>query len=444
MASLSNVVGALQATFGPAAEQANLQTQVVKRRRKFTPVTLAQSFIMALLAKPHAGAQEIATMAATLGVEVSPQAVEQRYTAALGKFFETLFHQMLKTVVHAEQSLAPILDRFTEVRLIDSSVIALPSSLADQYPGCGGTGGLVNAAMKLQTELDLRAGQLESIQIEPGRLTDQGTDRQHMKPKPGALRITDLGYFNLSVFARIAAAGAYFLSRTQYTVSVTIDQIRSPLIPWLGQQGSSTVDRPVEVGTQTVLPCRLIAWRVPTEIAQRRRQKLRERVKSQGRQPSETALASCDWEYLITNLDENHLSFQEAIILYRSRWQIELLFKRWKSYCQIDLLDGKNEAMTMTRLWIRLCGALIQHWLTVGLAWSCSRQVSFEKLAQLIARTSWELGKSIGNERALRELLESMKRQAVAGCRRTKSRNRPTTSELLHDPDALEYTLKMA
>ena len=205
-------------------------------------------------------------------------------------------------------------------------MIALPVSQANQYPGCGVKGGLVKSALKLQTELDLLAGQIESIQIEPGKLPDQGTDRQHIQPKPGSLRITDLGYFNLSVFAMIAAAKAYFLSRMQYTVSVTVDGMSSPLIDWLNRQASGVIDQWVQVGTKNRLNCRLIAWRVPAEVASRRRQKMKQSMKDRGRHPSAKALASCDWEYLITNTPEEQLTFKEAIILYRSRWQIELPF----------------------------------------------------------------------------------------------------------------------
>lgn len=441
MCNLSNVSKALQVTFGEAAMEANEQTQVVKRRRRFDPISLAQSFVLAFLAKPKANSEDVATMAATLGVSVSPQAVQQRYGPALNKFFEALFHRMLRIVVHSEQALAPILERFTEVRLIDSSVIALPVSQADQYRGCGVKGGLLKSALKLQTELDLRTGQIESIAIEPGKLPDQGTDRQHIKPIEGSLRITDLGYFNLAVFAMIAAAKAFYLSRTQYTVSVTDSEVRTSLIDWLNEQACGTVDKWVQIGTQNVLACRLIAWRVPPEVASTRRRKMRQAMKDRGRHLSAKALASCDWEYLVTNLKADQLSFNEAIILYRSRWQIELLFKRWKSYCKIDLLDGGADEITMTRLWIRLCAALIQHWLIVAIAWPKSRTMSFAKLAKLLCRMAWEIAGGLQSQRQLRLVLQRVQRQTSVACRRTKSKKRPSTQELLHNPDLLEYAL---
>ena len=108
--------------------------------------------------------------------------------------------------------------------------------------------------------------------------------------------------------------------------------------------------------------CRLIAWKVPTKVAAERRRKLKLAQKKRGRSaPTKEALAACDWMFLVTNVPPEKLSAKEAIVLYRARWQIELLFKRWKSIGLVDLLNGKNDAMPMVRLWARLCAALIQH-----------------------------------------------------------------------------------
>lgn len=131
------------------------------------------------------------------------------------------------------------------------------------------------------------------------------------------------------------------------------------------------IDQAIELGASDRLRCRLIAWRVPEEIANTRRRKIRATAKRKtGREPSEAALAACDWEFLVTNVGEDQLTFKEAIVLYRARWQIELLSKRWKSYGRIDELDGKSDTVIMTRFWACLCAALIQHWLTIAATWS--------------------------------------------------------------------------
>ena len=74
--------------------------------------------------------------------------------------------------VGSQKALAPILERFSSVTVLDSSAIGLPDSQQQEFPGCGGSYGGGAATMKLQTELDLRSGALSHIEIEPGRSPD--------------------------------------------------------------------------------------------------------------------------------------------------------------------------------------------------------------------------------------------------------------------------------
>ena len=104
------------------------------------------------------------------------------------------------------------------------------------------------------------------------------------------------------------------------------------LLPWLANQPGPFVDQPILLGQEQRLACRLIAWRLPQEQADRRRQKLRqETMRKRGHEPSVERLAWCDWTILVTSVPVEMLTPKEATVLYRARWQVELLFKRWKS-----------------------------------------------------------------------------------------------------------------
>lgn len=442
MKILTKVAHALQTVFCHHAEEVNRETRAVIRRRKFTPASLAESFILALLAKPEANGEDIALMAAACGVNISPQAVEQRYSPRLCDFFRVLLTKMVGMVIQTDEAIAEILERFTEVRLIDSSSIQLPDCMEEEFPACGGRGSGGRSVMKLQTELDLRGGQITCIQPEPGKSPDQGTQRQTVTLPQGSLRIADLGYFSISVLQTIQLAKAYYLTRLQHSIKIHVEQKKHSLVEWLNRQQTQVVDQMVELGSQHRLSCRLIAWRVPPEIANRRRAKLRAHaVNKTGRQPSAASLAACDWEFLVTNLTAEQLTIKEAIVLYRSRWQIELLFKRWKSYCQIDRLDGRTDIMTMTRLWARLCGAVVQHWLIVTTGWSPRLTLSFDKLAKLIPSIVSELASNLKELAQLVTVLCKLKTQAAIRCKRTKRRKRPGTIELLRNPELLDYAL---
>jgi len=443
MNMIARIALALQTTFKVCADEANEETKVIQRKRKFTPLTLAQTFVLALLQNPKANGEAFASMAAASGIEVSHQAIEQRYSSRLAEFFKVLLSKMTQQIISSDNALAPIFERFTEVIAIDGSVITLPDSQEENFRGCGGSYEGGKSSLKLQTELNLRNGELRCVQIEQGRSPDGASDRQNVIPSPGSLRIADLGYFKIPVLARIADVGAFFLTRIPHSTKIHVAAEKYHVVAWLNSQEQMLVDLWIEIGSEAHLKCRLIAWRVPEEIANRRRQKLIEKIRRKtGRMPTTEALAACDWEFLVTNLPEEQLSVKEAIVLYRSRWQIELLFKRWKSLGLIDELDGRNDTVTMVRLWARLCAAIIQHWLTVGAAWSGTLRLSFAKVAKQVGQFAKDIAIAISSNGDLTVILERFCKMARAGCKRNQRRKNPGSLELLRNPELLEYTFQ--
>jgi hypothetical protein len=396
-----SLVGAtLQRLFGTLAEQVARDSGVIVRRRKVTGLTLARTFVLGFLRKPDASDEELARLAIQAGAVVTPQAVGQRHTAKMADFLEELFRRATTLVVGSRRALAPLLERFTAVTILDSSTITLPDELGPRYPGCGGNYGGGAAALKLQTELDLRSGALSSLSLEPGRSPDGASPRQQAVPAAGSLRITDLGYFSVAVFAAIAAARAYFLSRLQFGTGVRPGAAGPAVdvLSWLARQPGPYVDAPVRLAGEQ-LACRLIAWRMPEEQANRRRQKLRKEVRSKyGREPSAGRLAWCDWTILVTNVPGDRLAPPEAVVLYRARWQVELLFKRWKSQDLVAALSGSTVARQMVRVWSRLLAAVVQHWLVVASAWG-EATCSWVKASEAIRGFVDQLLQALDDER---------------------------------------------
>lgn len=441
MGIIARMSAVFQSVFSDCAGEANRKSQAVQRVRKFTPGLLAQTFLLGFLQRPTANSEQLAATAAACGVDVSPQAIEQRYSSRLCEFFRELLFLMVKKSLHSDESLASILDRFTEVKLLDSSSIQLPDSQHLEFPSCGGRGQGGEAVMKLQLEFDLRHGQLTYLEAVPGKEPDQGCDRQEADPVPGSLRIADLGYFSVPALKKIASGNAYFLSRFQRSVGAYVNGVKQELFRWLKDQEQAVVDCRIEVGG-TRFPCRLIAWLVPAEVANRRRAKLREHtIDKTGKEPTQAALEACDWVVLITNLSEDQLTMKEAVVLYRARWQIELLFKRWKSIGRVNLLDGRNDVITMTRFWARLCAAVIQHWLTVVGGWSKTLLVSFTKLCQLIQEIARDLALAMNDEHSLQAALKRLVGQVARRAKRTRRKKKPGTFEMLRNPEMLDFVL---
>jgi hypothetical protein len=156
-------------------------------------------------------------------------------------------------------------------------------------------------------------------------------------------------------------------------------------------------------------------------------------------EPSAVRLAWCDWTILVTNVPESLLTPKEAAVLYRARWQVELLFKRWKSQGLVEQLSGATAVRQMVRVWSRLLAAVVQHWLTVGTVWGDPTK-SLDKVYEAIRDFAGRLAAALDSLAELERVLAAMRRTFAKTCRRDK-RSSAGTFELLNDVDLLDFRL---
>jgi len=98
---------------------------------------------------------------------------------------------------------------------------------------------------------------------------------------------------------------------------------------------------------------RITAHRLPDgQAAKARKRKTRKASKNQRRIQAET-LFSAGWITVVTSLGAEY-SGEEILHLYRSRWQVELLFKRFKQNFSIHTIKAGSStyAETETLLWL--------------------------------------------------------------------------------------------
>ena len=334
MRIVTETAAAMQAVFGKYLDELSRTTGCVQRERKFSGMSLMRTFVLTLLQNPAAKDRDYRAMAAKLGVPVTEKAITLRFTDGLSRFFEESLKQAVAQTLAAKPAPGALLRKFTDVRIGDSSTLALPDELAEQFPGCGGTDKAGQAALKIQVLWSLSTGQLLQWQIEPGRASDAMSEIAAAVPPAGSLSVFDLGYFSLERFQRVGQAKAHWISRFQHNTKVFSDGGKQlSLLRFLQKHGKEgLVDVSVVLGEKERLPSRLIAIRVPPEVAARRRQQIRKKARNHGRQPSQEYLALQAWTIFITNCPSEQANWKEVVVLYRARWQIELLFKLWKSH----------------------------------------------------------------------------------------------------------------
>src|SRR5260221_13821608 len=111
MSIIAKAGAAMQVLFGAVAEEAGKIAKVIVRKRKFTNLTLAKTFVLGFLRKPDSSDEELAQIAVQCGASVTPQAIDQRHTPKLVKFFEEMFRGGIKQVVESSaETMAPILE----------------------------------------------------------------------------------------------------------------------------------------------------------------------------------------------------------------------------------------------------------------------------------------------------------------------------------------------
>ena len=104
------------------------------------------------------------------------------------------------------------------------------------------------------------------------------------------------------------------------------------LARWLATVEGQLLERPICLGAKERVAARLIASRVPEAIVNERRRKARKNAKKKGDTPSQAHLTLLAWNLFITNVPPTIWKTETVLKVYPLRWQIELIFKSWKSY----------------------------------------------------------------------------------------------------------------
>jgi hypothetical protein len=391
------------------------------------------------LAHPDASLQQLTHTAAELGLTISPQGLDQRFTTPAATLLERVFADATRQVVNADTSLDSVVDHFSEVLLLDATTITLPDGVRDDWLSCGGrTATTPRSAVKLTVRLDLGSGHLEGPELSAGRTQDKATELQQAPVQEGGLRIADLGYWGLTRMRELTEAGSYVLSRlhVQTIVADAETGARLDLPEWLRAHPETPLDHRVTLGTTERLPARLIAIRVAPEIAEQRRRTIRARAKREGETPSQRLLERADWDLIVTTAPAKLLTLAEAVALLRARWQIELLFKLWKQHGHLADWRSTDSHRIHCELYAKLIALLIQHWLLLTGGWHHADR-SLVRLAECIREHGILLASALGHPRLLRAVLTRLIAVLDRCHGLERRRGHPSTAQLLADPSLL-------
>jgi len=266
------------------------------------------------------------------------QLAKQAFPTFTWQLFDHLLQHLVLRV------LAPVpghaLRCFDDILLQDGTAFAVVDALRDTFPGRFTK--ISPAAVELHATMSLFHDQAIRVHLAP----DADGERQFL-PAPGDLRrkllLADRGYMDVAYCRRVHHAEGSFIVRFQTGINPVVVRalVGGRQRPsWSG----STLDtlRGRLTGRSSDL---LVRWKPddpPFRLLLLWNRRRKEHMA------------------LVTNLPSEAFTLASVRDLYRLRWQIELLFKEWKSYANLHAFQTANPSIVEGLIWASLAAALLK------------------------------------------------------------------------------------
>lgn len=297
-------------------------------------------------------------------IDISKQGIDYRFNGSAIKYIQSLVSKILSNQI-SEMIETSWFNFFSRVILGDSSRIDLPERLKDWLPGFGG--GSSKAGTSIQYEFELKTGQVSDISINSAKTSDSKYAWARMDcVLKGDLIIRDLGYFALKFFIAANKVGAFFISKLNAKINVYekkqnqfIELDFKCLYKTMKEKDIKRLNKHVYIGKNEKFPVRLIIELMPDDVLNRRLKKVNKYNKNKGYKTSDDYRDRSRFNLFITNIPDEIMTEESISKIYKVRWQIELVFKIWKSTFGLDNITPMKYERLMCTLYARLLLVLL-------------------------------------------------------------------------------------
>lgn len=431
MESVAQVAQVLTQILESEANQLAKQTGWQQRERKLSGADFVQTLIFGWWQEPQISLDGLTQVLGRREVVISSSGLNQRFTQEGSELLREILHQLVSQQHQMLVSATwPLVRPFSAVLLEDSSIISLPEELVEIWKGTQGT----KASLKLFVRLDLCTGTLQGPELTAGRHSDKRSPLALEEVPVGGLSIADLGFADGARFRQLHGQSRdqrrYFLTRwPPRLIVLTRSKHRLDLRALAPRQMGERLEMGVILPTAGNLPVRLLMERVPPEVAEQRRERLRREAHEKDREVSEESLFWCEWSIVLTNVPCRLLSFEQVFILLAARWQIERLFCQWKEEGQVDRWRSYDPWRILCEVYAKLSAMVIQQWLIHLGCWH-DPQHSSVKAAQVCRREAGRLMVGLQEDQT-EAVVTSVLACMQSGCRLNPRKAQPNTAQML-------------
>lgn len=285
----------------------------------------------------------------------------------------------------------------------------------------------------------------QTLRIDSGRKADGNVGRTLVAgSRRGALWIGDLGFFDLRFFEAVAQAGSWFVSRMKAGVTVRVRSRRGQwekleLGKFLAAAQPDVFELAVRIGIKPALSGRLVAVRVPQPVAEQRRRTAKATARRQGKTVSSATLAWLDWGLYLTNAPQPLLPTSVIATIYRIRWQVELVFKLWKSQAGLDVFTAVKPDRVECEFYAKLIAVVLFNRLLGAVPKAARHPLSPAKAWNRLREQVPDWMRQMGTGRGL-ELLEKLVGTILKRATVSPKRTHPSTRDLVQQVAVTAFT----
>lgn len=420
-------------------------TKFIQRNRQMS----ALKFLEILFVEPGNIAKksltELCLDLSRLGVSISKQGFNKKFNehsvAFLKTIFLTLFTMQMRLSMDKNE-IKSTLD-FNTVRILDGTSIKLAQKLEIFYQGTTGAG------VKCQIEFDYLTGRFLYMELQDGKSADSPSGMKRLDSlQENDLILQDTGYFNRKIFKKIDEAKAYYVSRAPADTTFYVDSLN----PRYHKDGKTmekyayerlyledelkTMERgtireypKVYFGSGAKSPTRLVIYRMTEEQEKRQLERIRRRGQTKPGKIKKKSYDVASISIYITNLPQK-VPAREIPELYRYRWQVELVFKSWKSDMKVDFYGNMKKERWECHFYVELILLLLSLLITYQLKvyfkeeknLILSERITMREVSKRIWKI-WQARDQLEWNHLINELIKGLARSGL----KKKPKRRPTT-----------------
>lgn len=307
----------------PEVEQLAREHKAFQRARQLKSVADLWELVV-LYSMADLTAREIAGVYAGRGTPLSDEAVRQRL-AACPAWLESVLGKLLPTSELPGRS-----EGSWQVVICDGSQISGPGATGTDY--------------RWHVAYDPVAQQIAQLHLSD---VHTGESLQRYTLGPGQLVLGDRAYAKAPALVATRTAGAHVVVRMspQYLKVETLEGTPLDVVAALRAVGTKqqvSLAGQVRAGRNgPVIPVWIHAHHLSEQQINQARRRAKRQASRRGRTPREQTLFLSEWVLVLTTVPPEELAAEGILDLYRVRWQVELVIKRYKSLLDAACVRAK-------------------------------------------------------------------------------------------------------